>query len=129
MVNRKWEIMNNKQWHQNGMPIMMIDAETDGLYGSVLSIAAMVVDGKNQVTETFYKEIDLKKCEIKNLWVQKNLISIRTQKNILDSEEILLEKFWQFWEKYYTNVYGIADVAYPVEDRLTLSPYRERYSA
>ncbi|MEG0680304.1 MAG: hypothetical protein RR581_01640 [Eubacterium sp.] len=47
-----------------------------------------------------------------------------TQKDILDSEEILLEKFWQFWEKYYTNVYGIADVAYPVEDRLTLSPYR-----
>lgn len=94
--------------------IMFVDAETDGLYGQVLSIGAIVIDDKGNECEQFYMKQKIELSEIKDEWVKENVYFILGDGPECETEDALLEEFWKFYiEHSECNV--IADVPYPVE--------------
>lgn len=97
------------------MNIFIVDAETNGLYGEILSIGAMVVDENFIEMDYFYGEVVLEKEEKYDFWVLNNVVPYLKNENPFENEFELLEKFWEFWLKYRETAYCLADVAYPVE--------------
>ncbi|MGL4607360.1 MAG: hypothetical protein ACRCU3_07845 [Eubacteriaceae bacterium] len=97
------------------MNVFIVDAETNGLYGEILSIGAMVVNEKFVELDYFYGEVTRKKEEDYDPWVFNNVVPHLKNENPYKSELELLERFWEFWIKYRETSYCLADVAYPVE--------------
>lgn len=105
------------------MTYFIVDAETNGLYGSFLSVAAQVYDAEWNLIEEFYGARKIKTEEEINPWVEANVLPfLYTDAKVYDEESELLETFWQFWIKYrqVENLRCVADVPYPVESRLFL---------
>ena len=102
----------------------IVDAETDGLYGKFLSVAAQVYDTEWNLTEEFYGAVCLEQDEIQTNWVREHVYPYLYQgSEAFDSEKTMLEAFWEFWIKYgqREDIRCIADVPYPVESRLFLT--------
>lgn len=98
--------------------LLFVDAETDGIYGSFISIAVIVVNSGYQELERHYWGICKDNLKVKTPWVRDNVIPVMGQYEPCQNEEELLLEFWSVWEKYCENAYGIADVCFPVEARL-----------
>lgn len=98
--------------------IFVMDAETDGIYGNILSIAAKVILDRKEVAR-FYGAVETKIEDIKNDWVKENVFHyLKNAEQIFYSESELLEAFWQFYDKHYNEEHKIdvlCDVPYPVE--------------
>lgn len=95
----------------------IVDAETDGLDGAFLSIAAAVYDENWSAVERYYSA--LKNAESNHPWVQQNVLPhLKNAHRLLCSEEALLQDFFVFWIKYRKDVRIFADVPCPVEARL-----------
>lgn len=101
------------------MDHFFVDAETDGLYGTFLSIAAMVTDESGQEVERFYGAFLPPQDKINSKWVLEHVYPYlhNAEKKYTD-ETALLEDFWQFWMKHRENCICITDVGHPVESRL-----------
>lgn len=97
---------------------LFIDAECDGLHGSFLTVAMLVTDCHGKEIEHAYYGIRKEKMIIQDSWVQKNVFPILGDYKPLDSETELLEYTWQMWEKWKESCYVVADVPFPVENRL-----------
>lgn len=94
------------------------DAETDGLYGRVLSIAAKVIDGKRIVAH-FYGAVEVRVEEIESEWVKENVYPyLKNAEVFYESEKELLEAFWQFYTIYHKDYVVLSQVPYPVETGL-----------
>ena len=101
------------------MHLFIVDAETDGLYGGFLSVAALVTGEDGTEIDHFYGAVDVSKEEISSRWVRDNVYPMLTfAEKHFASEHELLEAFWLFWIKYREEAVCIADVGYPVEARL-----------
>ena len=103
------------------MKYFIVDAETDGLYGVFLSVAAQVYDEEWNWIDEFYGAVRKKIDEIQEKWVRENVYPYLYQRScIYKKEEELLDDFWDFWMKYKRceEIYCFADVPYPVESRL-----------
>lgn len=96
-----------------------VDAETDGLYGSFLSVAAMVTDENGAEIDRFYAAVDISFEQIETEWVKENVYPYLKNADIrFDTEEEMLDSFWDFWMKHRQTSVCIAYVQYPVESRL-----------
>lgn len=96
-----------------------VDAETDGLYGAFLSVAAMVTDEKGEELDRFYGAVRVKQEDITVPWVRENVFpSLARAEIFYETEHALLEGFWQFWLRYREQASCVAHVPYPVESRL-----------
>lgn len=100
------------------MLLMIVDAESNGLYGEILSVAAIVLDEQFVEVDSFYAERDLSKIESLDPWVKENVVPLFKQEHVCPGEVELLEHFWDFWLPYQGRVRAIADVTYPVEANL-----------
>ena len=49
--------------------LFFIDAETDGLYGQILSVAVIVTDEKCKEIERKYWGLDIKPKQLESQWV------------------------------------------------------------
>ena len=98
--------------------LFFIDAETDGLNGSFISVAIIVTDMECKEIERLYCGISKEKLDVKDEWTIKNVLPILGQYEEVNNEEELLERVWQSWEKYSNCAYAIGDVIFPVEARL-----------
>lgn len=98
--------------------LFFVDAETDGLYGTVISFAVIVTDNSGNEMERFYYGIEKSKLQVQDEWVKENVIPKLGDYQECSSQKELYEKFWQVWEPYCERAYAIADVAYPVECQL-----------
>ncbi|MBR5597144.1 MAG: hypothetical protein IKW30_07035 [Lachnospiraceae bacterium] len=97
--------------------LMFVDAETDGLYGQVLSIGAVVVEENGRECSSFYQKQKIDPDAIQEEWVKENVIPLLGDCVECETEEELLEAFWAFYmENHQCDV--IADVPYPVEASL-----------
>ena len=95
--------------------LFVMDAETDGIYGNVLSIAVKVIYSFSEI-DRFYGAVKIKKEEIATEWVKENVFdTLKNAEIFFNTENELLEAFWEFYSKYYKEYDVIADVAYPVE--------------
>lgn len=91
------------------------DAETDGLYGRVLSVAAKVIDGENTINH-FYGAVKVNKDELESEWVIENVYPyLKNAEVFFETEQALLEAFWQFYREYCKEYTVLAQVPYPVE--------------
>ena len=104
------------------MGTFFVDAETDGLYGTFLSVAAVVLDEDGEETDSFYGTLKEAEKYVTSEWVRQNVLpylknTIRSDKDLYDSETELIEAFYSFYQAYI-DCDVIADVPYPVESRL-----------
>jgi len=101
------------------MTRFFVDAETDGLYGPFLSVAALVTNPQGQELDRFYGAISPEHLKVTTPWVCANVVPHLWQAEVFyPDEDGLLEGFWSFWMKYREDTECIADVAYPVETHL-----------
>ena len=98
--------------------IFFVDAETDGLYGPFLSVAAIVTDG-SAIKDRFYAALEVKIDQIESSWVRENVFAhLKNAELYFKSENEMLEAFWDFWIKHRSTAEAIAYVPFPVESRL-----------
>ena len=95
--------------------LFFVDAETDGLYGPVLSIAVIITNFEGCELERHYWGIQKAQLQIKSEWVQQNVVPIMGEYEPCRSEKDMLDRFWKIWAKYHDSAYAVADVSYPVE--------------
>ena len=99
-----------------------VDAETDGLYGSFLSIGVVVTDQHGQELEHFYGALNPQNVCITSAWTQEHVAKhLKNAEIFYSDEKSLQEAFWSFWLYHRESCICIADVAYPVEGRLFAS--------
>ena len=98
----------------------IFDAETDGLYGSTLSICAKVYsENLKEVMDCFYGAVHCIADEITEPWVRENVFPyLQNAGSMYRSESELLEAFWQFWLSHRQDCWCIADVPIPVESNV-----------
>jgi hypothetical protein len=101
------------------MKNFFVDAESDGLYGTFLSVAAMVTNEDGAELDRFYASVKISADQIQSEWVRENVYSdLKNAEAFFDTEAEMLESFWAFWMKHRTDSICIANVQYPVECRL-----------
>ncbi|MBE6666483.1 MAG: hypothetical protein E7603_09785 [Ruminococcaceae bacterium] len=101
------------------MKRFFVDAETDGLYGPFLSIAAMVTDENGVELDRFYASVNVSCEQLNSEWVRANVYpDLKNAEMFFDTEAEMLEAFWKFWMKHRADSICIAYVQYPVEARL-----------
>lgn len=98
--------------------LFFVDAETDGVYGTFLSIAVIVIDYEGNELDRHYWGINQKNLVVHSEWVRRNVIPIMGEYEVCQDEDEILDKFWKVWEKHRQDAYAIADVCYPVESAL-----------
>ncbi len=101
------------------MKRFFVDAESDGLYGAFLSIAAIVMDKNGEELDRFYASLNVSPEQITSEWVKENVYpSLKNAEIFFAAEGEMLEAFWTFWMKHREDSICIAHVQYPVEARL-----------
>ena len=96
-----------------------VDAECDGLYGAFLSVAAMVTDENGRELDRFYVSVRANESDIQTDWVREHVLPyLANADEIVNTEDELLDSFWEFWMKHREDAVCIAYVQYPVEARL-----------
>lgn len=101
------------------MKRFFVDAESDGLYGAFLSVAAMVTDEAGAEFDRFYAAVRIPRDRIGSQWVRENVYpDLKNAETFFDTESEMLEAFWNFWMKHRADSVCISYVQYPVECRL-----------
>lgn len=110
------------------MKIFSADAETDGLYGRVWAIGAILVDPEDprykyhptsriDLSHSFVGQLD--PSVVTDPWVIENVVP-HVDLPRYDTREELLEGFWQFWLEFGRDegTVAVADCGHPVESGL-----------
>lgn len=92
------------------------DAETDGLYGDVFAIGAVVMRPTGDIVDSFGGVSNAQ--AVLSEWVRENSLPHLSDLIEYDSREALLEAFWSFYHKWRAHAVIVADVPYPVEANL-----------
>lgn len=93
-------------------PVFCFDAETNGLYGEVWAIGAVLLDGDGSFADVFGGQLD--PAVVTDPWVIENVVpSVRLPK--FESRDELLNAFWQFWAERPDGTVCVADIGAPVE--------------
>lgn len=92
-----------------------LDAETDGLYGDVWAIGAVVADGSGEIVATFAGQID--PASVSNEWVRENVVPFVSLPRY-ESARALRDAFWAFWLAHRECATCIADFGSPIESGL-----------
>ncbi len=93
------------------MKVFCVDAETDGLYGPVWAIGAVVLDD-GEVAHAFRAQID--PSVVADEWTRANVVPV-VDLPLFASRADLLEAFWAFWVTHSADAICVADVGAPVE--------------
>lgn len=96
--------------------LFSFDAETDGLYGPVWAIGAVVYDLDDDgdgVVDSFAAQIDPGEF-VTDQWVRDNIVPV-VDLPCCGSREELLDAFWEFWLRYRNDARCLADFGAPVE--------------
>lgn len=100
----------------------IVDCESDGLYGEIFSIAAVVLDRNFSTVDIFYGISEVAFNNIKDPWVIENIVPIlKNRRDSLTSyinPQDLRYSFWNFYMKYQKTSTVIADFGVPVESNL-----------
>lgn len=94
--------------------IFCVDAETNGLYGDVWAIGAVVADDAGKIVATFAGQIEYTG---QNEWVRENVAPFVSLPRY-ESARALRDAFWAFWLAHREGAVCIADFGSPVESGL-----------
>lgn len=98
--------------------LVFVDVESDGLYGSVLTVALVATDWYGNEIERAYYGICKENMNVTQPWVVENVLPRLGEYEACTSEDEVLKKAWEFWMRYQPEAYAVCDVGYPVEMRL-----------
>lgn len=98
--------------------LVFVDAETDGLYGSFLTVGLAAMDMEGNIIERAYYGIRRENLRVTDVWTRENVLPVLGDYEACENEDELLEKAWTFWMRYQQEAYAVADVVSPVEARL-----------
>lgn len=94
----------------------IVDVETDGLYGNLLTLAVLVSDQSGHIIEEFYAGLSAALADVKEAWVREHVVAKAGNYQNFSSEQELLEIFWKLWLTYRgKGAICFVDVAVPVE--------------
>lgn len=96
------------------MNTFCVDAETDGLYGDVWAIGAVVANESGDIIATFAGQIEYTG---QNEWVLQNVAPYVDLPRYA-SARALRDAFWAFWLAHRDGAICIADFGAPVESGL-----------
>ncbi|KPM55660.1 hypothetical protein ACG83_10240 [Frankia sp. R43] len=99
-----------------GMPLIFaVDAETNGLYGPVWAIGAVVLDPEAGAVRSVFRG-QISPGEVTDDWTRKHVVPVVDLPRYSSRAE-LLEAFWGFWEGHRgeERASAVADVGAPVE--------------
>ena len=71
------------------MKKFFVDAESDGLYGAFLSIAAMVTDDAGAELDRFYASVNISCEQIHSEWVKENVYPEIQRKNASSGNTVI----------------------------------------
>lgn len=94
------------------MNIFMFDAETDGLYGPVWAIGAVVYSEGGSEIAQFSGQIDPQ--SVTNAWVREHVVP-HVDLPLFESARALRNAFWAFWMAQREEATCWADFGAPVE--------------
>jgi hypothetical protein len=101
------------------MKIFSFDAETDGLYGPVWAIGAVVSEEPNAEGTVFAGRIEPTDEVVTDSWVRDNIVPYGLESHWsfreFSSREDLLNAFWDFWIEHCNDALVLADCGTPVE--------------
>lgn len=97
-----WDLVN----------IFSVDAETDGLYGPVWAIGAVVLDDHGAEVAWFAGQLN--PDVVTDPWVRENIVPVVDLPR-LPTRQKLLNDFWWFWMEYREGALAVADFGAPVE--------------
>lgn len=95
-------------------PVFSFDAETDGLYGPVWAIGALVYAREFGLGATFAGQIEPTEDVVTDPWVRENIVPVVDLPKY-ESREALLNAFWDFWITHKDISIALADCGAPVE--------------
>jgi hypothetical protein len=102
------------------MKIFSFDAETDGLYGPVWAIGAVLMEGDGSDADLIWAGmVEPTEAVVSDPWVRENVVTYvlasqwRFHKFV--SREDLLNSFWAFWMEHRDESLALADCGTPVE--------------
>ena len=98
--------------------IFCVDAESDGLYGCVWAIAAIVADASGNELDRFIGQIDT--SFVTHAWTRENAVPY-VHLPMYPSARALRDAFWDFWMRYRETAECIAYCGHPVEDGLFIA--------
>ncbi|WP_020572656.1 hypothetical protein [Parafrankia discariae] len=90
-----------------------MDAETDGLYGRVWAVGAVVLDPDTGAVQARFRG-QISPGEVTDPWTRAHVVPV-VDLPVYPSRAVLLDGFWGFWEKHRDGVECVADVGAPVE--------------
>jgi hypothetical protein len=100
------------------MKIFSFDAETDGLYGPVWAIGAVVTEiqhgGEFPGVAVFRGMVEPTEDVVTDPWVRDHIVPVVNLPKY-DTREDLLNAFWEFWIAHKDGAVAIADCGVPVE--------------
>lgn len=99
------------------MNLFSFDAETDGLWGAVWAIGAVVLDEQGEEVDRFAGQVELTKDTVTDEWVKANIVPLVDLPRY-PLQRPLLEAFWEFWIKHAKTSLCLADFGGIVEARL-----------
>jgi hypothetical protein len=95
------------------MKIFSFDAETDGLYGPVWAIGAVVSEEPNAEGTVFAGRIEPTDEVVTDSWVRDNIVPYGLESHWsfreFSSREDLLNAFWDFWIEHCNDALVLAD--------------------
>lgn len=98
--------------------LFFVDAETNGLYGSFLTVAIIRTDCFCNELDRHYFGIKTENMVVTDPWTRENVVPILGEYTPCEDEYDLLERVWALWAACREHSYAVAYVAYPVEARL-----------
>lgn len=105
--------------HMSALPagrlLFSLDAESNGLYGAVWAIGAVVLDGQAEVAR-FAGMVD-PGVHVTEPWVQQHVVLVVDLPPYAD-KLALLDAFWRFWLAHRETALCLADFGVPVEAQL-----------
>ena len=93
--------------------LFSFDAESDGLYGEVFAIAAVVVNEACEVIESFAGKSYA--ADVRSPWVRDHVLPHIADLPDYPTREALREAFWAFYQAHKHGCTILADVPCPVE--------------
>ena len=87
--------------------ILFIDAETDGLYGSFLTVGLVVTDDAGNMIEKAYYGIKKENMMISDVWTRENVFPVLGDYEACEDEAELLEKVMSLATEVVSKVLDI----------------------
>lgn len=90
--------------------VFSFDAETDGLYGAVWAIGAVVLDPGGVIVDSFVGQLN--PDVVTDPWVCEHVVPVVDLPRLSSG---LLREFWGFWLRHRETTLCVADFGAPVE--------------